>query len=106
MQVILAFNRRTGRKTERTVLRLAPHVPLRERLDGFAEDRSVDAGLQGGGDGVSIFEPDNRAAVQAERLLGEIAAAAAPQIAREPVRNLEIAPMPLEPHPRLAVLDR
>ena len=52
-----------------------------------------------------VLEPDDRAVVEAEGVLRELAEAAAPQVAREPVRDLEIALVPLERHRRLHVDD-
>ena len=47
------------------------------------------------GDREAILEADDRAVVEAEGVLGELAEAAAPQIAREAVRDPEIALVPL-----------
>ena len=52
------------------------------------------AGLQVVGERRTGIEPDDGAVVEGEQIFGELAETAAPQVAREPMRQPEIALVP------------
>ena len=54
------------------------------------------AGLQIVGDAEAVLQPDDRAVVEREEILGERPEAAAPQVAREAVGQAEVALVPVQ----------
>ena len=84
---------------------LRDRVPSAEGHDRLAEDRSVHARLQRVGDPVSVFEADDRAAIQTEQILREIRERASAEVPGESMRQAEVAAMLLHRQRRRQVDD-
>src|SRR6186997_103669 len=84
---------------------LLKNVPLAEHVDRLAENRAMRSGLDRVGDAEAVLEADDRAVVEAEELLGELAEVRTAEIANEPVREAEVAVMPLQWQRRRQVHD-
>ncbi len=105
LQVVRALERSRGAHADRHGVALRDRVPSAEGHDRLAEDRSVHARLQRVGDTVSVFEADDRAAVQTEQILREIRERASAEVPGESMRQAEVAAMLLHRQRRRQVDD-